>query len=1586
MGDRNVFRVSGIVVDRRSRRGAEGLRVEAWDKDLICSDLVGSVTTDKQGAFRIEFAESYFRELFLDRRPDLFFRVYRERVLIKSTEDSVLWNVGAGSTEVTIEVDLPLVGEMPTLPALSLTGTVVNAISGFPLSGLSVAAYVVDSIARKDADRAKTATPESRVGEAETDASGHFTIAFDITPDAQERLRRLASPDAALQLKVFAPEGNEYHVSAPLSAASGSIAVTLPVSLPDAAVTSKTWESVGTQLEEARITQIHELVRQLAFAPSGQTIFDDWNLEQRQAVLVELEQAFLDPRGVLRKAASPLPGFQEMRVPGVLESYSERISQHADEEVRRGLAELRGKLQSFSSLADVDWPMDLDAFRNGDPGTAMDAFSDVFRSRFGMDAPPGLSDRFPETTLSQYRDYLLAVWTGFITRLSVGGGSAPSRNQALEQLANRFHQAFTTADTKPTPASELMIDLVRNILLHPTGSGFGFGLAAAAIPPRGTESARDYLTKLIALSGLSSREFGLRYRIDLDRPDSALSNPVQENIATLQDFYKDTFQCPAEPFSVQPDVFGQPIVPNVLQGKAPFFLQYEEWLRRQSPFYAENFYSVLGTVYLDLSQKNREDIVAYATPPGPPVTVTETPQEREQKRIEWQFISDVVHVHDLAGDGHYNFGLGEYPKAKEKYSEAAALADRLLHSRFVDNLDKEGLFLDRKQVQVTSLNQLQDFYRKYAVPRFNQYTASGSTGDLDVPRLDPVREGLRDAMAFALLRHALYVLPTCLGDVALAMGDYSTATLSHVLTTRFPVGIASGAEDQGYPVTAAPFYLYRAGELAYTVQTRKAPFEYDGLPVVELLDAAVGRTNSRTLLERFTHPVEARFFRLRQGNAMLEWADSLYRTDDASNIVRARELYKGVLWLHGSIPPIGPNWLTDPALGLGSAAGSEVRFGNSRTNPALTTQLARARLGFFKIEARLNYFGERNDVVPALRYRPLKESADRFCALARTTQWEFLLYIEKVESAVIERMKLSNLLQKASLQASVADQQIELARYQQSVAEQQVVDIQAAIDAKIKEITDADSFTSQFGEYVGGLVKTFTAMPDATKSAVGAGYTSEFTKEELVGQGMFGGGAGASVATGFGAFFVASYMSMSSMVEASNRRANDLAALRDKALPAAQGLVEARKREVTIAGFVRQIAQADIDLARDLIGFEENRFLNVNLWASLAQIARRMLARYLDLGARVSWLAERALDFELDRDIRIVRFDYFPEKFQGVTGANLLEADLAELEATRIEGIKSTVPVKHTFSLVRDFPLQFGQLKRTGTCAFRTEELPMRIAYPGTSSYRVRAISIAVPRTTFGNPFRGLLLNRGISISRPGQPGEHVLVRPSEAMPISEFNLAGDMAVYSLPDETLLTFEGSGVETFWELRFPRAANPNGLNGLADVMITFDLRARYFPDLYSRQLASMPTTVRRWVLVSAARQQAQAVKDLTGAAASATFDYDLNNIGLPRDEAKGKVKNIAVVIVSEPAVDARMVVSAARPSNNIPVQLQQGVAMSNVPPTSTGPSPTPQPLDKLLDFDVRQRFSVAVNKAQNSGVDFSGVSDVLLAVEYEADLT
>jgi hypothetical protein len=100
-----AFSIFGRIVNSITKRSIKDLRIEAWDKDLLVNDLVGSANTGEAGTFQIQFDESHFKELFLDRQPDLFLKIFRGNDLIKSTEDSALWNVDRKDIEMIIEVD-----------------------------------------------------------------------------------------------------------------------------------------------------------------------------------------------------------------------------------------------------------------------------------------------------------------------------------------------------------------------------------------------------------------------------------------------------------------------------------------------------------------------------------------------------------------------------------------------------------------------------------------------------------------------------------------------------------------------------------------------------------------------------------------------------------------------------------------------------------------------------------------------------------------------------------------------------------------------------------------------------------------------------------------------------------------------------------------------------------------------------------------------------------------------------------------------------------------------------------------------------------------------------------------------------------------------------------------------------------------------------------------------------------------------------------------------------------------------------------------------------------------------------------------
>jgi hypothetical protein len=432
--------------------------------------------------------------------------------------------------------------------------------------------------------------------------------------------------------------------------------------------------------------------------------------------------------------------------------------------------------------------------------------------------------------------------------------------------------------------------------------------------------------------------------------------------------------------------------------------------------------------------------------------------------------------------------------------------------------------------------------------------------------------------------------------------------------------------------------------------------------------------------------------------------------------------------------------------------------------------------------------------------------------------------------------------------------------------------------------------------------------------------------------------------------------------------------------------VDARQREVAIAQLQTQVAQADAELAEALLKFQATRFLNTKLWTEVASVMRRVLRRYLALGARFGWLAERALAYEQDRTFDLIRLDYYPEKLQGVTGADLLQLDLAELDAARLDGMRELLPIERTYSLAFDFPFAFAKLRKTGRCTFATTEAAFQRAHPGAYGYRVRAVTVT-PKSYSGTPpVNGLITNLGVSTLSRASGETHASLRTSDAAAVSEFDLASDMAVFGLPGETLLPFEGSGVETIWGLELDPVASATGLDALADVEIKLDLLASWSGELYAQHLAAAPASTRRFVLISGLKQDPAGMALLVATdAGSADIKFDMGAAGLPALESGRKVTNIALLLPGTPVdLSVSLGCDSIAP---VTVQVSKGYVASNSPPLSDAESTIPpSPLNVFTGQSVDQTFTVAIDKQANAGVPFADIADVVLGVEYVADLT
>jgi hypothetical protein len=1554
---RRAFEVTGQVIDRKTRRGFASLRVEAWENDLIANSI-----TDARGRFHLSLKGG--------KQPGLFFKLFRLDQLLKSTSDAVIWTTQAGRPDITIEIEMPApipASARRTAP-LAVTGQAVHAANGYPLAGLRVGAWFVPPPTKHGGhDGGSGNRHDTLLGEGIADSSGRFAIRFRDAWPARAKLCRLREdPEASFVLKIEGLRGTPLFVSNPLTVAS-VFPVTLRVPLAAKPILAAAWKGLGARLEKARVAQLHELVRQLVAVPAAQSLFGDWDLETRHSVAARLEHAFLDPDGVLQKFG-PLPTLRELHAPEALEQYQKRIARRLrNPRVQQTFITMSGKVASFSDLLEVDWVMDVEELKKGKPGKAVNKFQNAYElPSAGALAQPSIEISLP-SKLSGYRDYLRTIYAD--------APKSADYAKRRDQLENRFHQDFETLSITERPANQILAPIVKKILTAPKGSGYGFGLSAASIDAQGSRTHREYLDYLIGLSKLSGRELGLRYRLNFERHDSVLSSRVQENIGTLQGFYRDSFQCEEEPYQ---------IIPDKLVGKAPFFLQYDEWLAQTGPFYGENFYPITATFASGMDSDLKKQI-----------------HDVEDEDIKW--FAAIGDIEDLLNAATKARDEGQFKTASEKYQQADDLALMTLRKIFQKKADDpvyasyvinafQARLQELKALPMNSAGDLEAFVEQLRPAEYIK--------PVNATNFNPFgqwRDEQRERAQLSVLHLCVYVLPTCLGDLALAMGDYPRAIQQYERTTRFLLARAETADSEGYdpyadggtyevpetiPVVEKAFQggaLYREGQLPYTTP-RFTKFDdvqvFIGFGLDLIADIAV------EIVKPMTHWMEKKFFKLRHGNAMLEWADALYRSDEPGNIARAREIYKAVLWLFGETPPICPTWPSR----FRPAPDGLPSFGHHLENPAITAQKARARRGLLQIDADLNYYGFSNDMVPVLRYRPLKDAADRFAATAKSAQQDFLVYMEKIEEALRDSLVTGNMLKKAMLQGQIAVEQAKIAQFTVTLAQRQVDQVNATIKAKEDEIADHDGLGEQFVDWVGGFVGVVKDLPSSATGFVSTNAPSAAGLTEAGEAGSAGLGAAGAMA-GYGIFVYAGITSLVNMGEAQNSRAAELKTLKEDTLPLAMAQLKAKQREVTIANLQQQIAQADADLAQALMKFQATRFLNIEFWSKLAAVAKRVMRRYLELGARYGWLAERALAYEQDRLIRVVRFDYFPMKLQGVTGADLLELDLGELDASRLDGIKQTVPVKRTYSLAFDFPLQFGQLRKTGRCSFMTPEEPFRLAYPGTYGYRTRAVTISALSVPVAGAPRGLLTNQGVSLVSRADGTNHVSLRNAEALPLSEFRLSADMAVYELPDEALLNFEGSGVETLWSLEFSNAANPYGLDHLADVLITFDMRAHFSPELYKKHIGTMPTTARRFLFFAASKFLPDGLVQLQGDASPATLEFDVPSLGLPQKEANRKVKNIAIILAADKPLTLTATLSSAAPAENIAIAIEDSVALSNAPPlTDAQSSAPPSPLNALMDLDADQIFVLTIDKAANAGVDFSKITDVIFGLEYTADLS
>lgn len=103
--------VKGRIVDRDGGRPVKGAVIEVYDKDMLIDDYLGTVTTDQDGRFEVDFTWSNYKEGVFEDRPDIFLEV-RNPATGKSTKSKVFYDL-TGELADDDSVEVMDLGDIP---------------------------------------------------------------------------------------------------------------------------------------------------------------------------------------------------------------------------------------------------------------------------------------------------------------------------------------------------------------------------------------------------------------------------------------------------------------------------------------------------------------------------------------------------------------------------------------------------------------------------------------------------------------------------------------------------------------------------------------------------------------------------------------------------------------------------------------------------------------------------------------------------------------------------------------------------------------------------------------------------------------------------------------------------------------------------------------------------------------------------------------------------------------------------------------------------------------------------------------------------------------------------------------------------------------------------------------------------------------------------------------------------------------------------------------------------------------------------------------------------------------------------------
>jgi peptidoglycan hydrolase-like protein with peptidoglycan-binding domain len=519
----------------------------------------------------------------------------------------------------------------------------------------------------------------------------------------------------------------------------------------------------------------------------------------------------------------------------------------------------------------------------------------------------------------------------------------------------------------------------------------------------------------------------------------------------------------------------------------------------------------------------------------------------------------------------------------------------------------------------------------------------------------------------------------------------------------------------------------------------------------------------------------------------------------------------------------------------------------SETNPRVYAMLLRTQARLEQIKHDFNYLGYPDDYVPPWRFQFLLERARYFAEHAKSAERDYLNFLNNAEHEEYQELSASQ-----NVELEKANVRIETARVDQ--ARQEVTASHESADLAQLNADDAATRLKNFQDFD-------THMSELNSVSFASGVLS-------IGKGIveiaYSGGAGAAsgvsdITSGAVQTANAGKEELQRNLEENNLKLSVGEA--NQAARVAQAQLKVTMAGLLVSGLQRQAALLRHEFSLQNLSFLRNRQLNSEQWLRLANNIRGVSDTYLRYAIQLAFLAEQAYEFEADKRINVIRFDYDLSEVGSFLAADFLLSDLDTIDEDLVVNQRQRQQeVRYVLSMAREFPQALEDLRDNGRVTFslRLEQIERR--FPGLYNARIGSVDLlpvalldanrycvelrhlgsgqvrlkANPDTVSGQASTSVLNVNDLPIPKDGWLPELVndwpiKIRISEPQTNLFSGLTRQDAAAAFPVASSgqrNAFEGLPAASAWEIDMSSRDNAIVPGTLADVLITFALSGYY----------------------------------------------------------------------------------------------------------------------------------------------------------------